>query len=87
MKRKRIPPLSDQLRSIIEQAGTSRYRLAKDSKVDAGQLCRFMQGKVQLTLDTLDRIGLVMGLRLVVEPASPPPGSNLSPKKHAAKKN
>ena len=71
MKRKKQFALSDQLRAIIEQSEMSRYRIAKDSNVDAGQLCRFMQGKAQLTFETLDRIGDVLGLRLSAEPNQP----------------
>lgn len=75
-------PLSEQLRTVIEASGITRYRLAKASGVDAGQLCRFMQGKVQLTFETLDRIGEVLGLRMIVdEPTTPSPPS--SPKNRA----
>lgn len=63
-------PLSEQLRRIIASAGISRYRLAKESQVDAGQLCRFMQGNGQLTFETLDRIGNVLGLRLEADSAN-----------------
>jgi transcriptional regulator with XRE-family HTH domain len=65
MKRTRPKTLSDQLRQIIEAGPLSRYRIAKDSRVDASQLLRFMRGDGRLTNDSLDRIGGVLKLRLV----------------------
>jgi transcriptional regulator with XRE-family HTH domain len=56
--------LSEQLRRIIESGDMSRYELAKRSGVDASQLCRFFHGKGRLTTDSLDRIGMVLGLSL-----------------------
>jgi len=65
-KRKTREPatLSDQLRCIIEDGELSRYEIAKQSGVDASQLCRFVKGKGRLTTDSLDKIGAVLGLRL-----------------------
>lgn len=66
-KRKRKNPiaLSNQLRDIIEECELSRYEIAKRSEVDASQLHRFVKGTGRLTTDSLDRIGVVLGLRLV----------------------
>ena len=65
-KRKRKPKtVSDQLRDIIETGPLSRYRIAKDSGVDASQLLRFVRGDGRLTNDSLDKIGDVLKLRLV----------------------
>lgn len=61
-----IMTLSDQLRDIIENGSVTRYRLSKESGVDASQLCRFVKGKGKLTTDTLDAIGKTLRLRLVV---------------------
>jgi plasmid maintenance system antidote protein VapI len=66
MARKRPKTLSDQLRDAIEQSGMSRYRLAEESGVDAASLCRFVAGQTGLTLKNIDRIGQVIGLRLVI---------------------
>jgi len=65
-KRRRAPKtFSDQLRHIIEMSPLTRYRIAKDSGVDASQLLRFMRGDGRLTNDSLDKIGEVLQLRLV----------------------
>ena len=69
MAKRRTKPksLSDQLREIIEMGPLSRYRISKDSGVDASQLLRFMRGDGRLTNDSLDKIGDVLKLRLVSE--------------------
>jgi len=66
-RRRKLPPLSEQLRKIIEDGPVSRYRISKESGVDASQLLRFVKGRGRLTTDSLDRIGLVLGLRLEVD--------------------
>jgi transcriptional regulator with XRE-family HTH domain len=69
MARKRREPklLSDQLREILDSGPMTRYRLSKEAGVDQGQLSRFVLGKGQMTFNTLDRIGQVLKLRLVVD--------------------
>ena len=64
-KRQKPKLLSEQLREIIEAGPVTRYRLSKDSGVDASQLCRFVKGKGKLTTDSLDAIGAVLGLRFI----------------------
>ena len=65
-KKKRIP-LSDQIRRIIESQEISRYRICKETGIDAGQLTRFMQGTTGLTTDTLDRLGDYLDLTITDE--------------------
>jgi DNA-binding phage protein len=65
-KRKR-QLLSDQLREIIEDGEVTRYRISKETGIDASQLCRFVQGKGTMTFHTLDKIGELLRLRLVVD--------------------
>lgn len=66
-KRKEQKLLSDQLREILHSGPMTRYRLSKEAGVDQGQLSRFVLGKGQMTFNTLDRIGKVLKLRLVVD--------------------
>jgi transcriptional regulator with XRE-family HTH domain len=66
-KRKEQKLLSDQLREILDSGRMTRYRLAKEAGVDQGQLSRFVLGKGQMTFNTLDRIGKVLELRLVID--------------------
>jgi transcriptional regulator with XRE-family HTH domain len=61
--------LSDQIRQAIKNSGMTRYRLACESGVDQAALSRFVHGKVGLSLDAIDRVGLVLALHVVVRPA------------------
>ena len=65
-KRKSIA-LSEQLRRLIEDGPLTRYRIAKESGVDASQLLRFVHGRGKLTTDSLDKIGDVMKLQITTE--------------------
>lgn len=57
--------LSEQLRDIIEGGPVTRYRISRDTGIDASQLCRFVKGKGDMSLTTLDKIGELLRLRLV----------------------
>jgi plasmid maintenance system antidote protein VapI len=67
-KRTKEPKLlSEQLRDIILTGGRTRYAIAKAANIDQAQMSRFVKGTGRLTTDTLDRIGAVLRLRLVVD--------------------
>ena len=57
--------LSEQLRDIILNGPLTRYRIAKDSSIDQGQLHKFCKGTARLTTDSLDRIGETLRLRFL----------------------
>ncbi len=67
MANKKKKPLSDQIRAAVEASDLSRYRISKETDIDAGSLCRFIQGQVGLSLDSLDRLAECIGLRIVVD--------------------
>jgi DNA transposition AAA+ family ATPase len=67
MAKKRPQKLSDQIRQAIETCGKTRYQIAKDTGVDAATLCRFVQGKHGLLLDSIDSIAECIGMRVVLE--------------------
>jgi hypothetical protein len=64
-KTKQPATLSEQLRDIIENGPVTRYRIAKESGVDASQLHRFVNKTGKLTTDSLDKIGAVLKLRFI----------------------
>lgn len=66
-RRRESKLLSDQLKDLLDNGAMTRYELAKRSGVDQGQLSRFVLGKGQMTFRTLDKIGAVLQLRLVVD--------------------
>jgi len=57
--------LSDQLRKAIDVGGISRYAICKALEVDQGLMSRFMSGKGGLSLETIDKLGALLGLKLV----------------------
>ena len=67
-RRRKLKPLSEQLIEIIEGGDVTRYRISKETGIDASQLCRVVKGKGTMTLHTLDKIGSLLRLRLVQDP-------------------
>lgn len=65
-KTRRTQPkrFSDQLREAIEHCGQSRYAISRATGVSDAALCRFMQGKQGLLLDTIDILVEHLDLRL-----------------------
>ena len=55
---------TDQIRAAIRKSGTSRYRLARDSRghLHESELSRFMSGRGNLGLGKLDLIADMVGL-------------------------
>lgn len=58
--------LTEQLREAIDGSGMSRYAVAKAIGLDQSTLSRFMSGKAGLALDTVDKLGELLALKLVV---------------------
>jgi len=59
--------LSDQIREAIEASDESRYRISKETGIDAASLCRFVRGQVGQSLDSLDRLAESISLRVVMD--------------------
>lgn len=70
--KKKTKRLSDQLRQRIEVSELSRYRIGKLAEVDQAVLCKFVAGERGISTETWDRLGGVLGLRLVAEEESKP---------------
>lgn len=67
-KKKREPELlSEQLQRIILGSDLTRYRIGKLARIDAGQLHRFVTTGKGISIETLDRLGVALRLRLVVD--------------------
>ncbi len=74
MTKKQAKQFSDEIRFAIENCGKTRYQIAKETGIDAAALCRFVQGKMGLTTDTLDKLTEYLGLRIVMD--KPPKRKN-----------
>ncbi|MBX3405063.1 MAG: helix-turn-helix transcriptional regulator [Phycisphaeraceae bacterium] len=60
--------LTDTIRRAVEASGQTRYRIAKESGVSAGQLSRLVNSERGMTVDTLERLADHLGLRIEVVP-------------------
>ena len=58
------PSITDSLREAINASGVSCYQLAADSSLDVSSILRFKNGDRSLTLESVDRLAAVLGLRL-----------------------
>ena len=68
-KKKRQPEtLSEQLQRIIGESGLTRYRICKLANMDPGQMHRFVTTGRGISIETMDRIGAALRLRLVQDP-------------------
>ncbi len=64
-------PLTEQLRNAIVNADITRYRISKKSGVTEAGLSRFVNNVAGLSLDSVDKIGLCLGLAIVTRPTEP----------------
>jgi hypothetical protein len=55
---------SDQVRAAVEASGRSRYSICKEIELAQSNLSRFMSGEKGLSMDALDRLGILLGLEL-----------------------
>ena len=58
--------LSDQFRAAIRECGHSRSEICEAIGIDATVLSRFLNGHCGLSLDTLDRLGRFLNLRIMI---------------------
>jgi plasmid maintenance system antidote protein VapI len=61
---KKPKKLSEQLRDAILTADKTRYRIAKETGLTEAGLSRFVNGVAGLSLDSIDKIGVCLGLEI-----------------------
>lgn len=67
MTKKQAKQFSDEIRAAVEGCGKTRYRIAKETGIDAAALCRFVQGQVGLSMENLDKLAECIGLHVLTE--------------------
>jgi transcriptional regulator with XRE-family HTH domain len=60
--------LLDAIRVAVESSDKTRYRIAKESGVSAGQLSRLVNGERGMTVDTIERLADYLGLQITIAP-------------------
>jgi transcriptional regulator with XRE-family HTH domain len=58
--------MGNRLREILNREKITAYRLCKDLEIDQGQLSRFMNGKVNISLNLLKQIAEYLGYDLLL---------------------
>ncbi len=58
--------MGNRLREILNREKVTAYRLCKDLEIDRGQLSRFMNGKVNISLNLLEQIADYLGYDLLL---------------------
>jgi ribosome-binding protein aMBF1 (putative translation factor) len=58
---------SDQIRDAVEASGMSRYRICAEIRISQSAMSRFMHRQGGLSMDVLDRLAELLGLRIVAE--------------------
>ena len=66
MMGKRRAKLSDQIRRTVDDCGQSRYRISKETGIDASTLSRFMSSERGLPMNTLDKLADYLDLNITV---------------------
>ncbi len=64
MSKKQSGKLTDQLRAAVAGCGMSLGELARATGVDKSALSRFVNGERGLSMEGIDAIGEVLGLRI-----------------------
>ena len=67
MGKRRSKKLSDAVRKAIDDSGESRYAIAKETGINESALAKFYNGHRGITMETLDRLGEYLGLRIVMD--------------------
>ncbi len=58
--------MGNRLKEVLQRERVTAYRLWKDLSIDQGQLSKFFNGKVNISLEMLDQIASYLGYDLVL---------------------
>jgi transcriptional regulator with XRE-family HTH domain len=57
--------LSEQIRQAIKASGMTRYAICKRLEFSESVMSKFVRGRCGLSLETIDRLGDLLGLNIV----------------------
>jgi hypothetical protein len=60
-------PFSQQIRDAVDASGKSRYAICNEIDLTQGAMSRFMAGKAGLSLEILDRLAPVVGMKITMK--------------------
>jgi Helix-turn-helix domain len=66
MGRSAAKTMTSELRQAVQRSGMSRYAICKAIGLPQSTMSRFMAAKCGLSLATVDRLGALLGLSIVV---------------------
>lgn len=58
--------MGNRLREVLKREGVTTYRLWKDLSIDQGQLSKFFNGKVNISMEKLEQIADYLGYDLLL---------------------
>ena len=58
--------MGDRLKEVLNKEGVTAYRVCKDLGIDQGEMSRFINKKVNLTLSRLEKVADYLGYDLVL---------------------
>ena len=61
--------MTDQIRRLVDASGMSRYRIAQITGIDQSAMSRFMSGERGISSTSLDALGELLDLQVVVRTA------------------
>ncbi len=62
---KRTPTFTEQLRTLIETSGETRYRIGVETRIDHATISRFMNGQGGLSMPNLDALADYLGWKII----------------------
>jgi plasmid maintenance system antidote protein VapI len=69
MSKRKSTTMTDVIKAAIEKSGLTQYRIAKDTRIPATSIMRFIRGETSLRLDKADVLAEYLGLELVTRKA------------------
>ena len=64
MPKKKLKPLTDQIRQAIDDSGLTRYRIAQETEISESALAQFYNGHRGLSMESMNALGEYLQLSI-----------------------